>query len=44
MKAKYNGYTFKLDETVIRKKVKFHNRYGIDLVFSRRFIYSQRLY
>ena len=32
MKAKYNGYTFKLDETVIRKKVKFHNRYGIDLV------------
>lgn len=32
MKAKYNGYTFKLYETVIRKKVKFHNRYGIDLV------------
>ncbi len=32
MNAKYNGYTFPLRDTVERTKVKFHNRYGIELV------------
>lgn len=31
MKAKYNGYTFELRDTVTRTKVQFHNRYGITL-------------
>ncbi len=31
MKSKYEGYSFKLNENVKRKKVKFHNRYGIEL-------------
>ncbi|MCI8403310.1 MAG: alpha/beta hydrolase [Clostridia bacterium] len=31
MKSKYEGYSFKLNENVIRTKVKFHNRYGIEL-------------
>lgn len=31
MKSKYEGYSFKLNENVIRTKVKFHNRYGIVL-------------
>lgn len=32
MQSKYEGYTFKLSEKVIRTKVEFHNRYGIKLV------------
>ncbi len=32
MKSKYEGYSFKLNENVTRTKVKFHNRYGIELV------------
>lgn len=32
MKSKYDGYSFMLNENVIRTKVKFHNRYGIELV------------
>lgn len=32
MEAKYDGYTFKLDKDIIRKKVTFKNRYGISLV------------
>jgi hypothetical protein len=32
MKAKYDGYTFELNENVTRTKVEFHNRYGIKLV------------
>ncbi len=31
MTSKYEGYSFKLNENVIRTKVKFHNRYGIEL-------------
>ncbi len=31
MKSKYEGYSFKLNENVTRTKVKFHNRYGIEL-------------
>ena len=31
MKSKFNGYSFKLSEKVTRTKVKFHNRYGIEL-------------
>lgn len=31
MKAKYNGYSFELRDTVARTKVQFHNRYGITL-------------
>lgn len=31
MKAAYEGYTFKLNEKVSRTKVKFRNRYGIEL-------------
>lgn len=31
MKSKYDGYSFKLNENVTRTKVKFHNRYGIEL-------------
>lgn len=31
MKSKYNGYTFKLSDNVIRQKVFFNNRYGIKL-------------
>jgi len=32
MKAKYDGYSFELNEKVTRTKVEFHNRYGIKLV------------
>ncbi len=32
MTSKYEGYSFKLNENVTRTKVKFHNRYGIELV------------
>ena len=32
MKARYNGYSFPLRDTVTREKVRFHNRYGIELV------------
>lgn len=32
MRATYEGYTFQLDEKVNRTKVKFRNRYGIELV------------
>lgn len=32
MKSAYEGYSFKLSETVNRKKVTFRNRYGITLV------------
>lgn len=31
MNSRYNGYTFPLRDTVIREKVRFHNRYGIEL-------------
>ena len=31
MNAKYNGYSFPLRDTVVREKVHFHNRYGIEL-------------
>ena len=31
MESKYNGYSFPLRDTVRREKVKFHNRYGIEL-------------
>lgn len=31
MESKYNGYSFPLRDTVCREKVKFHNRYGIEL-------------
>ena len=31
MESKYNGYSFPLRGTVRREKVKFHNRYGIEL-------------
>ena len=31
MKARFDGYTFELGENVTREKVKFHNRYGIEL-------------
>ena len=31
MHSKYNGYSFPLRDTVSRKKVYFHNRYGIKL-------------
>ena len=31
MESKYNGYSFPLRDTVLREKVKFHNRYGIEL-------------
>ena len=32
MQSKYNGYSFPLRESVQREKVRFHNRYGIELV------------
>lgn len=32
MQSKFNGYSFQLGENVIRRKVKFYNRYGIELV------------
>lgn len=32
MKSTYEGYSFKLSENVSRTKVKFRNRYGIELV------------
>ncbi len=32
MKSAYKGYSFKLSETINRKKVTFRNRYGIKLV------------
>ena len=31
MHAKYNGYSFPLRDTVSREKIRFHNRYGIEL-------------
>lgn len=31
MNSKYNGYSFQLRENVTREKVRFHNRYGIEL-------------
>lgn len=31
MKAAYEGYSFKISENVIRTKVHFRNRYGIQL-------------
>lgn len=31
MTSKYEGYSFKLNKNVKRTKVKFHNRYGIEL-------------
>ena len=31
MESKYNGYSFPLRDTVRREKVKFHNRYGIEM-------------
>lgn len=31
MHSKYNGYSFPLRDTVKREKVRFHNRYGIEL-------------
>ena len=31
MKSRYNGYSFPLRDTVTREKVRFHNRYGIQL-------------
>lgn len=31
MHSKYNGYSFPLRDTVTREKVRFHNRYGIEL-------------
>ena len=31
MDARYNGYSFQVRDTVIREKVRFHNRYGIEL-------------
>lgn len=31
MKARFDGYTFELGENVTREKVRFHNRYGIEL-------------
>ena len=31
MESKYNGYSFPLRDTVRREKVKFYNRYGIEL-------------
>ncbi|WP_300366428.1 alpha/beta hydrolase [uncultured Subdoligranulum sp.] len=31
MNSRYNGYTFPLRGTVTREKVRFHNRYGIEL-------------
>lgn len=31
MHSKYNGYSFPLRDTVRREKVRFHNRYGIEL-------------
>lgn len=32
MTSKYDGYSFPLRDTVRREKVRFHNRYGIELV------------
>ena len=32
MKARYDGYSFPMRDTVTRKKVRFRNRYGIELV------------
>ena len=31
MNSRYNGYSFQVRDTVIREKVRFHNRYGIEL-------------
>lgn len=31
MHSKYNGYSFPLRDTVKREKIRFHNRYGIEL-------------
>ena len=32
MNSRYNGYSFPVRDTVLREKVHFHNRYGIELV------------
>ena len=32
MTSKYKGYSFKLNKNVKRTKVKFYNRYGIELI------------
>ena len=32
MNSRYNGYSFPVRDTVQREKVRFHNRYGIELV------------
>lgn len=32
MKSKYEGYSFKLSNKVTRRKVKFQNRYGVELI------------
>lgn len=31
MNSRYNGYSFQVRDTVVREKVRFHNRYGIEL-------------
>ena len=31
MNSRYNGYSFQMRDTVVREKVRFHNRYGIEL-------------
>ncbi|MEQ2443268.1 alpha/beta hydrolase [Pseudoflavonifractor sp. CLA-AP-H29] len=31
MQSRYNGYSFQMRDTVTREKVRFHNRYGIEL-------------
>ena len=31
MNSRYNGYSFPLRDSVRREKVRFHNRYGIEL-------------
>lgn len=31
MHSRYDGYSFPLRNTVTREKVRFHNRYGIEL-------------
>ena len=35
MQSKYNGYSFPLRESVQREKVRFHNRYVIDVFEDR---------
>ena len=31
MNSRYNGYSFQMRDTVVREKVRFHNRFGIEL-------------